>query len=217
MFFVMTGVALAGTITVTSPRAGEVLYKDRTYTIAWTSSGKVGRVMVRLMRGRIAAVNLSLNTENDGSFEFPVPNKIREGEFTIEVQNTSRSVKGESGIFRIIPNMMAAPPPPLPLEIMPTITITSPVDSYFFDFYVGGDMIGSFGQHADVCLQRSALLCIRVMIVPGLASTLPRRIPMRASRGYAYHRGSILIIEQGIISRRSIPGTSSWMRWKFRY
>lgn len=135
-FMIVTGMAWAGTIIVTTPVAGDVLCKGRTYTIAWTSSGKIGRVMVRLMSGRTAAANLSLDTANDGCFDFPVDANIPEGGYTIEVQNTSRSVRGESGTFRISACTMTPAPPP-PVEVMPTIRVTEP-------YYRGGYGVGQY-------------------------------------------------------------------------
>jgi len=125
VFFAVTGMVWAGTITVTSPRFGAKLCHGRNYPITWTSSGKVGRVMVRLMSGRIAAANLSLSTENDGRFDFAVVNTIPEGDYVIEVQSLDRSTKGQSETFRVNSCILTPAPPP-PLEVIPQIIITSP-------------------------------------------------------------------------------------------
>ena len=125
VFFGVTSMVWAGTITVTSPRFGAKLCHGSNHPITWTSSGKVGRVMVRLMSGRIAAANLSMSTENDGHFDFAVANTIPEGDYVIEVQSMDRSTKGQSGTFRI--NACTLTPAPLPpVEVIPQIILTSP-------------------------------------------------------------------------------------------
>lgn len=122
---VMTGMVQAATIKVTSPRTGEVVCHGRDCTVTWTSSGKVGRVMVRLMRSGTVAANLSPATANDGRFDFTVAATIPAGNYRIEVQNLNRTAKGESGSFQISP-CAPAPAPPPPVAIMPQISITAP-------------------------------------------------------------------------------------------
>lgn len=122
VFFAVAAAAWAGTITVTSPRAGDVLCKGRAYQIRWTSSGVSGRVMVRLMQGRVAAAYLSWDTENDGLFDYTVPNIVREGDFTVAVvSRDDSSVRGESGTFRISSCLVTAKTQSA--EIMPSITV----------------------------------------------------------------------------------------------
>jgi hypothetical protein len=95
--------------------------------------------MVRLKQGSTVAANLSWDTENDGRFEFDVAASIPEGNYSIEVQSVDRSVKGESGVFRVSPCTMATVPPP-PLEMAPQITNVHP--NYEREItYVGGHFL----------------------------------------------------------------------------
>ena len=128
-----------GTITVSAPAPGDVLCKGRNYPVIWTGSAKFARVMVRLKQGSTVAANLSWDTENDGRFEFDVAASIPEGNYSIEVQSVDRSVKGESGVFRVSPCTMATVPPP-PLEMAPQITNVHP--NYEREItYVGGHFL----------------------------------------------------------------------------
>jgi len=145
IFAAVTAAASAATITVTSPRAGDVLCQGRAYQVRWTSSGVTGRVMVRLMQAGVVHSYLSWDTENDGLFDYTVPNTVREGEYIVAVlSRDDRSASGQSGSFRISSCLVTAAPPP-PMEIMPQITITSPSRPTQADFigfygYVGGYM-----------------------------------------------------------------------------
>ena len=138
VFMIIAGMAWAGTITVSSPRAGEVLCKGRTYTIAWSSSGRIARVMVRLMRGSTVAANLSWSTENSGRFEFAVASSIPEGEYTIAVNDVVDRAQGsESGLFRVSACTMTVASP-APAEIMPQITVIYPGGPTGGYIHVGG-------------------------------------------------------------------------------
>jgi len=123
IFVIAAASAWAATIRVTAPAAGAVLCKDRTYSITWDSSGVSGPVMVWLMQGRIVAAYLTWSTDNDGRFDYTVAARVPTGEYTMAViSRNDRSVRGESGAFRIDPCTFTPAPPP-PMEIAPMIRV----------------------------------------------------------------------------------------------
>lgn len=126
VFMMIAGMAWAEAITVTSPRASDVLCKGRTYAATWTSSVKIARVMIRLVRGGVVAANLSWGTDNDGHFEFAVAGTVPEGDYRIVVADVAnRTHSGESGIFHVSA-CTVTPAPPSRTEIMPQIIVISP-------------------------------------------------------------------------------------------
>lgn len=114
-----------GTITVTSPRTGDVLCRGRAYPIRWTSSGVGDRVRVQIIRSSGVATYLAMDTKNSGLFDYTVPATISEGNYTVAVMSLDGRVRGESGIFRI-DLCTLTPVPPTPMEIMPRINVTYP-------------------------------------------------------------------------------------------
>lgn len=64
------------TITVTSPNGGENLDVDSNHTITWNTKGNVGNVMIQYsVNGGTLWDTIAQSTENDGSFNWTVPDK----------------------------------------------------------------------------------------------------------------------------------------------
>ena len=102
-------------ITVTSPNAGEIWYKETPQTITWTSTGDVGsNVKIDLYKAMIWVGTISSSTPNDGSFSWIFPLSQTTGtDYQICIQSTSNpSVYDYSSIFTI--------------AVPPSINVTSP-------------------------------------------------------------------------------------------
>ncbi|HEX7502044.1 MAG TPA: GPI anchored serine-threonine rich family protein [Acidobacteriota bacterium] len=94
--------AYAQTIHVTSPAAGASWCRGQSNTITWTSTGAVGTaVRIRLMRGTAAVQEITLDTANDGSFDWPVPAATAPGSYTVRVRSKENATVGESAAFTI--------------------------------------------------------------------------------------------------------------------
>jgi len=126
VLFLFAVLAVAGpkTITVGSPRAGDVLCKGKSYKIQWASSGVGDRVKVQLISRTGVAISITktIGIENDGLLEYTPRDTTSEGTYTIAVSSMDGTVRGISGAFRIDPCLATLAPPP-PLEIVPTISI----------------------------------------------------------------------------------------------
>ena len=94
-------------ITVLYPNGGEKWEKGGKYNIQWKSTGIKGKVKIKLKwgRGHGGWYTLTGSTDNDGSFEYTVPESLGHtgNLFKIHVMNSTEFVKDESdGFFRIL-------------------------------------------------------------------------------------------------------------------
>lgn len=94
-------------ITILYPNGGEKWEKGKKYYIQWKSNGIKGKVKIKLKwgKGRGGWYTVTNSTDNDGSFDYTVPESIGQtgDRFKIYVMNNIESVKDESdGFFRIL-------------------------------------------------------------------------------------------------------------------
>jgi hypothetical protein len=90
-------------ISVTSPSSGEVLVWGATYTIDWSWEGDIGLVTIELWQmGWSFYGDIVAGLDNQGSYEWTVPDTVSAYGFEIRVYNASDSmVYGMSGDFEI--------------------------------------------------------------------------------------------------------------------
>ena len=62
------GVIDTDSIIITSPKEGDVLYLDKTYTIKWKPPETFGNVIILLTQDRQVVTSLDMRTENSGSY-----------------------------------------------------------------------------------------------------------------------------------------------------
>jgi len=93
----------APTITVTYPMKGHNLEPGTYQTITWDKTGlQDDQVRIKLMHGDAEALNLSSNTENDGSFTWQAPLTLESAaDYTIRIENQYMPLKGDSEPFGI--------------------------------------------------------------------------------------------------------------------
>ncbi len=112
LFFVFTFVSsvFASSIKITNPKKNSVLKKSKPYLITWIKVGQMNDfVKIRLFRKRKRGLlvqnekvmNISNNTQNDGSYSWFVPNSLPEGEYFIRVKTVDNRVYYDSDIFKI--------------------------------------------------------------------------------------------------------------------
>jgi hypothetical protein len=106
LFFILIGLGLvySQTITVTNPTAGKVWCKGQPYTITWTRTGTMPNLVKIWLRNPASTqtiLEISAQTENDGSFSWPVPGTIANGNYRIRVVTGAGAIWGDSGIFEI--------------------------------------------------------------------------------------------------------------------
>ncbi len=95
--------AYSGTITIKSPRTGDVWYKGKTYTIKWDKSGQMNsRVKIRLYRGNMVILNITDSTENDGSFSWKVLTALPDGNYVVRVKTIDNKIFDDSDNFKIL-------------------------------------------------------------------------------------------------------------------
>ena len=90
-------------IAVTDPAAGARWMRGTTQTINWTKSGtQADTVKIQLFRDTTKVSDITLSTENDGTFDWAIPANLtaRTG-YTIRVTTTDGKVKGTSAKFTI--------------------------------------------------------------------------------------------------------------------
>jgi hypothetical protein len=104
--FMLIGLGLihSQTITVTNPTAGKVWCKGQSYDITWTKTGTMPnfvKIWLRNPASTQTILEISAQTENDGSFSWPVPASIANGNYRIRVVTGGGAIWGDSGIFEI--------------------------------------------------------------------------------------------------------------------
>jgi len=110
----------AQSITVVKPALNETWFKGQTYAIQWTSSGQLpAQVKIQLRNSASTVVVLDIvdPAPNNGSFQWPIPANVADGQYRIRVKAKGVEISGDSQVF----NIAAAPPPPAG-----TITIAKP-------------------------------------------------------------------------------------------
>jgi hypothetical protein len=94
--------AYGQSIAVTSPAAGASWCRGKSYTITWTSTGAVGAtVRIRLMQGATALQEITLDTANDGSFDWPIPATTAPGNYMVRVRSKENTTLDDSAAFTI--------------------------------------------------------------------------------------------------------------------
>ena len=145
LFFLSAG-AYAQSITVISPKKGDMFAHGHTLTAKWKSSGRMGKVVSILLAGKGKKMyEIKSNARNTGTYEWEVPAAIPEGEYTIVVQSPDGKTKGRSGPFlvrkakghlierddiRINPDLIAQSGPDIQLSLA-ELLVSNPGDSSF--------------------------------------------------------------------------------------
>ena len=89
-------------ITITSPKSGDIWNKGKTYLIKWTKSGTMNaNVKIRLMQGGTKILGITDSTTNDGSFSWTVPSNLPNGSYYIRVKTIDNLVYDDSDMFNI--------------------------------------------------------------------------------------------------------------------
>ncbi|MCJ7525909.1 MAG: hypothetical protein MUP71_11925, partial [Candidatus Aminicenantes bacterium] len=106
---VFFGALSAQQITVTNPVQGSSREAGKLCVITWTKTGVMGdRVLIRLRNTGGIALDITLDTENNGLFCWTIPATQAPGQYyvrvkTLEDSAASSPVSGDSGVFTIIP------------------------------------------------------------------------------------------------------------------
>ncbi len=109
-------------LSLSYPVGGEVLYIDTTYTIRWSSIGRVGNVKLEYSPDTGAHWSvIAASTENDGLFDWKVPD-LTEGRYIIRVSDAL------DGVPKVVSNTIY-------IEYAPSITVSYPNGGE--TFYVG--------------------------------------------------------------------------------
>ncbi len=108
---------IAGTIKVTSPKAGDTWKKGQTYAVNWQTTGNVGSSLkLELMQGTKVIGGTTVQAQTQ-TFNWKVSQNMPDGKYFIRLSALADSkVKGDSGIFTI-----GSTQPPLAM-----FTVTSP-------------------------------------------------------------------------------------------
>ena len=96
------GFTYSQTITVTSPHTGDTWTKGQKYTIRWTKSGSMSNfVKIRLYQGNTKVLGIVDRTDNDGSFDWTVPDTINTGTYRIRIKTVDNQIYDDSENFAI--------------------------------------------------------------------------------------------------------------------
>ena len=98
------GLVYSQTITVTNPAAGIVWCKGQSYNITWTKTGTMPnfvKIWLRNPASTQTILEISAKTDNDGSFSWPVPGTIANGNYRIRVVTGGGTIWGDSPVFTI--------------------------------------------------------------------------------------------------------------------
>ena len=106
---VFSGALAAQQITVTNPVSVNSWQAGKLYDIIWTKTGTMGdRVLIRLRNAAGIALDIALDTENDGLFCWTIPTSLPPGQYYVRIKTLEMpAVTGDSVVFTI-----TAPPPP---------------------------------------------------------------------------------------------------------
>ncbi len=89
-------------ISIVSPAKGDTWVKGRKYTIRWTRSGSMNDfVKIRLYQGNSKVLGIVDRTDNDGSYDWTVPDNINPGTYRIRVKTVDNQIYDDSENFEI--------------------------------------------------------------------------------------------------------------------
>jgi hypothetical protein len=96
--------ALSGqTITVTSPGMGTTWQIQETCDIIWATAGNMDeRVLILLRSGGNVVMEITMNTENDGTFSWTIPSSVAPGRYSIRIKTLDQAVSDDSETFSIV-------------------------------------------------------------------------------------------------------------------
>ncbi|MEN8222654.1 MAG: Ser-Thr-rich GPI-anchored membrane family protein [Acidobacteriota bacterium] len=103
-FVILSGMIIAGTINVTSPRAGVTWIKGSSYNITWTASRCVDtNFKINIFRNSVSPENFveQLTTSEAASKRWTVPAGYTNGNYVIRVKTADNLCSGDSGVFTI--------------------------------------------------------------------------------------------------------------------
>lgn len=101
--------AVAQSITVIKPGAGQTVLKAETCHILWTKNGTMPdlvRISLRNSQTLAEVLLIKDNAANSGSYDWVVPNTIPDGNYVIRVKVKDAAIQADSGVFP----MIGAPP-----------------------------------------------------------------------------------------------------------
>ena len=91
-----------GDIQVNAPTAGDIFYKGRQISIAWTTEGVTGDIKILLIRsdksgGYLVASDIPYNSS---PYDYTIPPEVSPGSYFVRVKNDN-AAPGDSGVFTI--------------------------------------------------------------------------------------------------------------------
>jgi hypothetical protein len=102
----------APAITVTAPAAGNSWAKNTVKTITWSLIGTMNAsVKIQLYSGTTKKLDITLSTENDGSYDWLIPSSLANGTYTLRITTVDGLVVGNSGSFSIVNGIITVTAP----------------------------------------------------------------------------------------------------------
>jgi hypothetical protein len=164
----LAAIMSAQTITVTKPALNETWVKGQTYAITWTKSGDLPpgvKISLRDKDSLTVVQEIVDPAPNSGSFSWPVPAGVPDGQYRIRVKAKGVEVFGDSPVFKI-----AAVP------LIGTITIIRP--TLGDTFWMGLPFIITWKQTGNLPGQVSISL-----VNPNGTAVVQQLIPSTANSG----------------------------------
>lgn len=104
IIFLTTSIIISQTINVTFPRAGNTLWKNSTFHIAWTSRDCTDRnYKINIFRNSIDQANFiqQLTTTNATTIPWTIPMSYSPGRYILRVKTADNVCVGDSAVFSI--------------------------------------------------------------------------------------------------------------------
>jgi C1A family cysteine protease len=164
-------------IVVTSPAAAVSWMRGTTQTIAWTKSGtQADTVRIQLYQGTMKVSDISISTENDGSFDWVIPIKLApRADYTVKVTTTDGKVKGTSARFAII---------------KPTLTVWTPAAGVVWTrgttYTIGWTKVGPQDANVRIQLLRYGVVVRDISAGTENGTTFIWLIPTNLPKGGGY-------------------------------
>jgi hypothetical protein len=186
VILVLAAGAYGATITVTKPAMGETVIKGQTYVITWSKSGDMPNAVKISLRDKNSTSVVQEIVDpalNSGSYSWPVPASIPDGQYVIRVKVKTVSVQDDSDVF----NIAAAAPPPAA-----TVTVTKPAsgDKWNRDkpYTIAWTKTGTQPNSVKISLMDQNSVSVVREIVDGAANTgsFPWTVPADVPFG-EYH------------------------------
>ncbi len=99
-------------IAVTAPNFGTTWARGTTKAITWNKIGtQDANVRIQLYKGTAKALDITLNTPNDGSFDWAIPATLANAVYTVRITTLDGKVKGISKSFTIARGMIKVTAP----------------------------------------------------------------------------------------------------------